>query len=849
MPKSSRALFSTSCLVLLLILSSGLLMAEKSPPNGLMRLSLEGEWVFRQKGNEQWLEATVPGTVHTDLLDNGQIPDPYFRDNELKVKWIEDADWEYKKIFEVDKTLWDRERIELVCEGLDTFATIWINGSLLSRTDNMFRGYRFDARPLLRFGTNEIRILFESPVRREKILAGRHSYTLPGGGPHTRKAPFHFGWDWGPRLVTSGIWRPLYLEGWDGARIVEVLFEQEFREDSRVWIRFGVETEALTNLSAGLRMVISGKETKVIQEKVQILQGVHRHQAAVLIENPDLWWPSGMGDPHLYRVRIELSTDSGVIDTWEGQIGIRAMRLEQEKDAWGTCFRFSVNGRPFFAKGANWIPADVFLPRVSAEKYRALLQSCIAANMNMVRVWGGGVYEAEEFYNLCDELGIVVWQDFMFACALYPGDADYLQNVEKEAEYVIKKFRHHPCIALWCGNNECEEGWFHWGWKESLPAHVWSDYEKIFHQILPQAVQKYDPQRAYWPSSPHSKEIGDPRSEESGDMHYWGVWHGQEPFAEYQKKYHRFMSEFGFQSFPLLETVKTFTRPEDWNLASPVMEFHQKHPQGNKLILQYMLDFYRMPKDFESLLWLSQVLQAEGMKMAVEHFRSQRPRIMGSLYWQLNDCWPVASWSGLDYLGNWKALHHYARRFFCPVLIAPIAREENLDIFIVSDRAEAFKGKMSLSVLTYDGKILFEETMPLRILPDTSFKAFSRKIEDLRQGENSEKIFLYCQLSDEDKLLSSNIFHFSEMKKVDLPDPGIQARIVRHANRIKVQLTSARFAKDVYLSAHNMKGRFVSNFFDMLPGRTYTVEFLTEGQPDPLELEKSLTIRTLRDTY
>ena len=437
----------------------------------------------------------------------------------------------------------------------------------------------------------------------------------------------------------------------------------------------------------------------------------------------------------------------------------------------------------------------------------------------------------------------------MFACSLVPGDPAFLENVRAEAEQVVKDLRHHASIALWCGNNEGEEGWFHWGWKEKFPASVWEDYEKVFSQILPKAVETFDPRRPYWPSSPHSTQTGDPRSDTSGDMHYWGIWHGKEPFAAYRKQSHRFFSEFGFQSFPLLDAVRAFTKPEDWNIASPVMELHQKHPEGNRLILLYLLDHYRLAKDFPSLLWLSQVLQAEAMKTAVEHFRSQMPRTMGALYWQVNDCWPAASWSGTDYYGNWKALHYYARRFFSPVLLAPVDDDQRLRIFAVSDLGQPVTGELVVGVHTYEGKTLQEGKTSVRLDPRSSRIVLDKPLEELRQGLAPEEIYLSAELKKGTETLSRNVYHFSELKRVELPDPGIRTEFLNDGGKTIVRLTATRLAKDVYLAAPGLKGRFSDNFFDLLPGQSQDVAFLGEAAVGADALRQALKITSLKDSY
>lgn len=815
-----------------------------------IRYSLEGEWEFRQANQDSWYRATVPGCVHTDLMDNGLIPDPYYRDNELKVQWVEREDWEYRKEFTVSDSLLDKAHLEIVFKGLDTYAKIFINGREIAETDNMFRGYRFNLKPFLKKGKNEIKVLFESPLNLEKALEEKLPYKLPGNCPFTRKAHYHFGWDWGPRLVTSGIWRAVYIDAWDRARIEELETAQKLVEKNKARLNLKVKILSDIDQKATLKARVSGQKKEFFKNKsASLKKGLNIQEISLEIPDPELWWPAGMGEQNLYRVNIHVQRGDGIIDSASRRIGIRTLVLEQNVDQWGRSFQFAANGVPFFSKGGNWIPADMFLNRVSKQKYERLLKDCLEAKMNMVRVWGGGIYEAPEFYDLCDELGITVWQDFMFACSMYPGDDAFLENVREEAEYVIKELRDHPCLALWCGNNECEEGWFHWGWRQSLPQKVWGDYEKIFHQILPQAVKTFDPERQYWPSSPHSQKTGEPRSEESGDMHYWGIWHGKEPFKEYRKKFHRFMSEFGFQSFPLIETVKTFTLPEDWNIASPVMEHHQRHPEGNRLILLYMLDHFRLAKSFESLLWLSQVLQAEGMKIAVEHFRSQMPRIMGSLYWQINDCWQVASWSGMDYFGTWKALHYYARRFYSPVLVSPIDSGNVLNVYGISDLLHPVEAQFRWAVYTYQGNVVQQAEYPLSIEPGTSRIIFTKTLDELRKNSAENEVYFYCELIKGNQILSSNIFHFSELKRVSLPKPEIEKRISFQGEKIVISLESSKFAKDVYLSAPGFKGRFSDNFFDMIPGKEYEVEFLADGKVDPAHLQEALNLTSLRDTY
>jgi beta-mannosidase len=828
--------------------------ADDPAAPAVLRLSLDGEWEFRQAGRGTWTKATVPGCVHTDLMGAGLIPDPFFGRNELDVRWIEDRSWVYRRAFEAGEDLLGRERIELVAEGLDTFARVLINGRKAGEAENMFRAWRFDIRPFLKRGRNVIQVEFDSPVGKEAALASRAAFKLPGEAPHVRKAPYQFGWDWGPRLVTSGIWRPIRIEAWSGVRFRDMEIAQESlgREAARLRVRADVEGTGPGH--AGLEVYVDGVEAPASAGPVAWEAGASTVETEVLIEKPRRWWPAGLGEQALYRIEVRLVRDGKIIDREARRIGLRTLTLEQRPDRWGRSFQFVVNGLPFFAKGANWIPADSFPSRVTREKTEGLLRSAVEAHLNMLRVWGGGIYESEDFYDLCDELGLVVWQDFMFACAMFPGDEKFLANVAAEAADVVKRLRHHPSIGLWCGNNECEEGWFHWGWKESLPPSVWADYEKIFRGVLPAAVKAHDPGRAYWPSSPSSETTGEPRSERSGDMHYWGVWHGQEPFAAYRKQFHRFQSEFGFQSFPLMETVETFTEPGDRNLTSPVMEHHQKHPMGNRLILHYLLDEYRMPGDFESLLWLSQVQQAEGMKIAAEHFRSRRPRVMGALYWQFEDCWPAASWSGIDSTGAWKALHYYARRFFAPVLVAAAVEGPELAVSSVSDLRATRDAVFEWFTSTYEGTRIDGGTYTVKLEPQEAKVIFKRPVEALRKERAPETVFFYCELRDKrdaSEVLSSNVHHFSKLKSAELPEAEVTWTVARQGDGdgLVVTLGTDRFAKAVHLRAPGVPGRFLDNFLDLVPGRPRRALFLPEGDAAPEALAAALELRSLRDSY
>ncbi|HKO62248.1 MAG TPA: glycoside hydrolase family 2 TIM barrel-domain containing protein, partial [Pyrinomonadaceae bacterium] len=711
-------------------------------------IPVQSGWQFREAGKPAWYPATVPGCVHTDLLNNKLIEDPFYRDNEKKVQWIGKTDWEYQTSFDMAPEILARDKIDLIFEGLDTYANVFLNNKALLNTDNMFRTWRVDAKGLLKPGANTLLIRFRSPINEVLPVMARMSYQLPAGNdqgektsPHTRKAPYQYGWDWGPRLVTSGIWRPVYLEAWNKARVADLHLGQ--KEVTAASAKLTAEVEVVANTSSIATIVLDNLTDKSVAAKrvVNLTPGLNRVALDFTIALPKLWWPNGLGAQPLYSFKARLLIDGRSIDARTTRTGLRSLELRQERDKTGKSFGFVINGVPVFAKGANWIPADSFPTRISKDKYRQLLKSTRDTNMNMLRVWGGGIYERDDFYELCDEMGILVWQDFMFGCSLYPGDQAFLDNVRQEAIDTVTRLRNHPSIVIWNGNNEIESGWFHWGWKDQLPAKLWDDYLKLFYGVLPEVCSTLDPSRPYWPSSPSSNLEEDNESQKMGDLHYWQVWHASLPFSEYEKQSPRFMSEYGFQSFPQIETVNTYTVPADHDIQSPVMLAHQRHPRGNQLIREYMLREYPEPRDFESFLYVSQVLQAEGMKIGAEHLRRIMPHNMGSLYWQLNDCWPVASWSSIDYTGRWKALQYYARRFYNDILVSSHEANGNIDVFVVTDRAKPVAAQLNLSLLDFEGNRLQSQRRDIEIAPLTSGKYLTVPRKSLLAGKDPREVF------------------------------------------------------------------------------------------------------------
>ncbi|HLE64261.1 MAG TPA: glycoside hydrolase family 2 protein, partial [Pyrinomonadaceae bacterium] len=797
-----------------------------------------------------------PGCVHIDLLNNKLIDDPFYRDNEQKLQWIGKTDWEYQTTFNVAPGILERDHIDLVFEGLDTYADVFLNNEVLLNADNMFRTWRTDCKRLLRAGANTLRIHFHSPINKVLPLIAKLNYQLPAGNdqgektsPHTRKAPYQFGWDWGPRFVTSGIWRPVYLEAWDQARLEDLhILPKQVTADAA---KLSAELEVVSNSTTSATIAVNNLTGKSIVAKrvVTLVPGSNRVSLDFVIDRPALWWPNGLGSHPLYTFKARLFINGKSIDEKTVRTGLRSLELRQERDEFGKSFTFVINGVPVFAKGANWIPADSFPTRITKDKYRHLLESARDTNMNMLRVWGGGIYEHDDFYELCDEMGILVWQDFMFGCSLYPGDEAFLDNVRQEAIDNVKRLRNHPSIAIWVGNNEIESGWFHWGWKDQLPATLWDDYLKIFYGVLPQVCSSLDPSRPYWPSSPSSNLEDDNESQKMGDLHYWQVWHAALPFSEYEKQTPRFMSEYGFQSFPQLETVKTYTVPTDHDIKSPVMLAHQRHPRGNQLIREYMLRDYPEPKDFESFLYVSQVLQAEGIKIGAEHLRRIMPHNMGSLYWQLNDCWPVASWSSIDYTGRWKALQYYARRFYSDILVSPHTENGNLDVFMVSDRIHPVAAQVNLSLLDFDGNKLWNQRQEIEIASLSSRSYVSVPVNTLLAGKDARGVFLLTEVSVGGNLVTSNKHFFHPYKELSQPRPQISFEVAPMRGGFKITLSTDKFAKAVYLSSPNYAGFFGDNYFDLIPGRKVEVQFRARAAIRLSDFRSNLKIRTMADAF
>lgn len=843
--------------VSLLGLISIMMSFDVHAKGSMLRQQLPASWEFRQADQLEWLPAQVPGCVHTDLLSKHVIPDPYFGLNETELQWIGEKDWDYRTTFRADSTLLQRRHVELVFEGLDTYAEVFLNGVSILQADNMFRTWRTDVKPHLRTGENEIRIYFTSVFHENLPKWAKAPFRLmafPNNDQadvrvnmYSRKAGFHFGWDWGPRLITCGIWRPAYLQAWDDYRLMDVRYVQKALNDNRADLEAVFTITADANLQIPLS--INTPEKQLAQRSVTLHPGEQQIVLPFSIAKPRRWWCNGLGEPHLYTMTANSGDQS-----LTSNIGLRTLRVVRETDEHGRSLYIELNGVPVFMKGANYIPQDNFQNRVTAHRMEHIVRSAAQANMNMLRIWGGGIYEDDIFYDLCDRYGILIWHDMMFACAMYPADAHYLDNVRAEVLDNVRRLRNHPCIALFCGNNENEVGWYTWGWKELYPAEIQARYEadmhKLFHEVIPQAIAEADPERYYHPSSPIAgfNHVG----YGEGDIHYWGVWHGKEPFSHFKKNIARFVSEYGFQSYPEAATIAAFTYPEDRSLHSPVMLSHQRcmaderrdREYGNRLIRTYMEQSYRVPKDFDSYLYLSQVVQAEGVRQAIEAHRSAMPYCMGSLFWQIDDCWPVASWSSIDYYGRWKALHYVARKAYAPFLIVPAVESETLTVRIVSDDLKDTVARLTLTLRDFHGRIVKSDQKEILIKANSAALHYEAQVSTWLSKDDTANVMLYVELQKNEKRLSDACHYFAEVKDLQLPMPILHYDLKKVQAGYDIRLRSEVLVKNICLSTDAGDGKFSDNYFDLFPGLPVSVLY-SEGA----DLQGRLKITSIRDTY
>jgi beta-mannosidase len=797
-------------------------------------LYLNDDWQFSLKNDAVWMPGTVPGSVQGDLMMLNKIPHPFEQNNEDSIQWISEMNWNYKKHFSVSKEILRKKKHVLTFKGIDTYASVYLNDSLILLANNAFRSWEIDISNFL-LAENELLVQFSSPDSIEKAETEKLDYELPEAPRvFTRKPQFQYGWDWSPTLKTIGLWRDVTLTSYNIARSTDVFLQTKSISDTlaEITAQLTIETPEFNEITV---KITNENLNESIYSTFQISPDQSIYKIPFSIKNPILWWTHNLGGPFMYDIKIELTQDRKRLETYKKKLGIRSIELITNKDSLGESFYFKLNGLPVYMKGANYIPQEILRASLRQEDQVQLIDDVVAANMNMLRVWGGGVYENNSFYQLCDAKGILVWQDFMFACAMYPGDAAFLENIKQEAIQNVKRLRQHPSIALWCGNNENSEGWNRWGWQdgktESQKQEIWSNYDAVFNNILPKIVDSLSPSVDYWESSPKYGR-GDERYQLEGDAHDWWVWHDDYPFEHYETNVPRFMSEFGFQSFPSQEIIHYFTGQDSINLSHSSFATHQKHKRGFQIIKEYMSRDFPVPTKDEDYIYVSQLLQAYGISKGIHAQRRAKPYNMGSLFWQLNDCWPAVSWSSIDYFGNWKALHYKAKKAFENVLISSYEKDGILKVYLVNDTFSEIKNNLIINHLDFFGNVLSVNSIPVISHSNSSAIVYEFPINKLEFPLKNSVLKLNFGEAE-------FLHYFVKPKNLMLQQGEITTEIIQNETGFSVVLRSETLQKDVFL-ANNSKGKWEDNFFDLLPNKSKTVRFFTENKNPPI-----ISIKTL----
>jgi beta-mannosidase len=800
----------------------------------------------------------LPNTVLNALHENGVIEDPFYRSNESRLQWLEKKDWIFEKSFDASTEMLTAQHTELILKGLDTYAEVYLNDALLFNADNMFRTWKSDVRSYLKPKGNLLKIYFTSPIQKEKSAADNSYVDFPdvsGSGTrmYSRKAQFHYGWDWGPRLVTCGV-QNAEIFSWSGVKLTDVFVKQISVTKQKAQLQAQVSIEADADKKMTLSLDFGNQH---YTQDVFLSAGANMAYLDMTILNPELWWTHNLGEPHLYTVKttlnpVGLTGKNDIIAQNSMKYGLRTIELVQEKDAKGTSFFFRLNGEPIFAKGANLIPLHFFQEKVTSEMTEQTLESAKKSNMNMLRVWGGGIYQTDEFYNKCDEKGILIWQDFMYACAMYPGDDNFVQNARLEAVEQVQRLRNHSCLALWCGNNEINEAWNNWGWQPRFnpdqKAFIWKAYQEVFQKMLPEVVTQNANGTAYYESSPRYSRYN-PKSFTEGDNHDWFVWHDEKPFEHFEENVPRFMSEYGFQSFPDWRTIESFTDINDRELESKVMLDHQKHPKGNALIKKYMDRSFQKPKNFEDFTYISQLVQADGIGRAIEAQRRAKPYCMGSLYWQMNDVWPVASWSSMDNKGHWKALQYAAREAFADVLLSPKVLKDSLSVSLINDKKTTVEGDFFIYVMDFAGKVLYMDGRYKALEPNSNVVGYTNRIAAMLQGNSPNETLIVVTFKPKfglEETVQRTFFLVPPKDLILKRDVKVLKEVKPVEGGYKIRLRSSSLLKNAILSV-NAEGWFDKNYQDIVPNQDYNIFLKTNATL--FEVVNSLKIRSLIDTY
>ena len=757
-------------LILLIIAFTACQQVEK--PNVIVQ-SLNQGWTLMGDTLDINMQVDVPSVVQQSLYDNGLIPHPYLGTVENQLLWISDHLWDYTLRFDADKELFEKENVELTFDGIDTYAEVKLNGEKLFFADNQFRVWKHEVKNLLKKKDNCLEVYFLRYDSTQLALYEQHQPKLPEKYAVSRKAPYQHGWDWAPKYKNVGIWKPVKLMGWNEARLEDAYIVTQTANEKKAELMLHLDYECDREENVEITIEVgpstsSGTSAITNQERrtLSLSKGRQHTVLPLTIDNPQLWWPNEMGEQPLYDFEVRLKKDGKVLDSKKFKSGIRTFEMVDEPDSIGRAFYFKVNGVPFYAKGANYVPEEMIETWINADNTLKLLQMAKDAHFNMLRVWGGGIYPSDDFFNICDSLGILVWEDFMYAGTMYPYDENFLDNARIEAEEQVRRLASHPSLALWCGGNEISEGYYNWGWQQSLG---WSEeddqaikagYDQLFETILPEAVALYDGTRPYWPSSP-SKGWGRPESLTEGDVHYWGVWWGEQPYEMYREKVGRFNSEYGYQSYPDYSTLLKIAEGEALSKDAEVIAAHQKHARGTRQIDDFIQRYYPniQPKDFEEYVYLSQLSQAYGMEIAIEAHRTAKPYNMGTLYWQLNDAWPVTSWSSIDYYGNPKVFHERLKTLYAPVLLS--LDKKDYGVFVTSDLLRNIDGTLIVKVCDLEDHPLFEQEMKVQLEANENRKFVVDGLSECLRNADLQKIYVKLELTEGDTLTAERKCYFS----------------------------------------------------------------------------------------